>query len=283
MRKFISSGSAGIVKKGIFISIFLLLNLPVSAQNEDISGTLFDHVLNGDKLELFPFLPSINLPLGITVHHFMILMALIVILAVLIPLARKARLRPGKMQSAAEMVILFIRDDIVYPVMGEKSGRKWMPFFTSLFLFLATVNFLGLIPAFKTATGNINVTSALAIIVLVLTFAMGFKASGPVKFFRNLLPDGAPLPIAIFVAFLEFLSLFTRAIVLSLRLFANMFAGHLAILSFLVLLFVISPFFGFVAVPFAVFTYTLEVLICLLQAFVFTLLSCIFISMASEH
>ena len=89
------------------------------------------------------------------------------------------------------------------------------------------------------------------------------------------------LGIGIFVMLLELLSMFTKSMVLSLRLFANMFAGHLAILSFLVLIFVITPFFGFISVPFSVFTYTLEVLVGLLQAFVFTLLSCIFITMAS--
>ena len=263
--------------------VFFTAGSPLFAEDASISETLFNHVLNGRALELFPFLPAIDLPFNLTVHHFMILLAVVLILIVFGIASKKSSIKPGKMIIGIESVILFIRDDIVYPVMGEEKGKKWMAFFTSLFVFLFVVNILGLIPAFKTATGNVNVTSALAIIVFLLTFIVGFREIGVGRFFKNLFPEGAPVPIGVFVALLEFISIFTRSIVLSLRLFANMFAGHLAILSFLVLLFVISPFFGFVAVPFAVFTYTLEVLIAFLQAFVFTLLSCIFISMASSH
>ncbi len=143
---------------------------------------------------------------------------------------------------------------MVYPVMDEKRGEKWLPFFFSLFIFLFTVNIIGLIPAFKTATGNINVTSAMALLVFILIFLAGFRNLGIPGFFRNMYPEGVSLPVGIFVAILEFVGIFTKSIVLSLRLFANMFAGHLAILSFLVLIFVISPLFGFVSVPFAVFT-----------------------------
>ena len=262
--------------------LFLFPGQPVFAE-DGVAKTLFNHVLNGRGLDLFPFLPEIELPQWMTVHQFMLLLATVVIVTVFMIARRKAAVRPGRFLISVESLILFVRDDIVYPVLGEEKGRKWMPFFTSLFVYLIVINFLGLIPAFKTATGNINVTGALSVIVFVLTFVVGFRNAGFAGFFRNLLPDGAPLPIGIFVAFLEFLSIFTRSIVLALRLFANMFAGHLAILSFLVLIFVISPFFSMVSVPFAVFTYTLEVLIAFLQAYVYTLLSCIFIGMAGSH
>ena len=122
----------------------------------------------------------------------------------------------------------------------------------------------------------------MAIMVLVLTFTVGLKEIGFKAFFKNMFPEGTSLPIGLFVAFLEFVTMFTKMLVLSLRLFANMLAGHLAILSFLVMIFIISPFFGFISVPFALFTYLLEVLIVVLQALVFTLLSCIYISMASS-
>ena len=267
-----------------FFLLFLLTGFAHTAAEEaDVSEALFHHVLNGEKLELFPFLPAISLPYGFTVHQFMLTLSSVVILALFALAASKGSLKPGKLLIGVEAIILFIRDDVVYPVMGEEKGRKWLTFFTSLFTYLLVINFLGLIPAFKTATGNINVTAALAVIIFLLTFIVGFKEVGFVRFFRNLYPLGAPVPVGIFVFILELLSIFTRSMVLSLRLFANMFAGHLAILSFLVLIFVINPFFGFVSVPFAVFTYTLEVLVAFLQAYVFTLLSCIFIGMASSH
>jgi F-type H+-transporting ATPase subunit a len=117
--------------------------------------------------------------------------------------------------------------------------------------------------------------------VFVLIFGVGWIRLGPKGFLKNLYPEGSPLGIGLFVAFLELVGLVTKSAVLSLRLFANMFAGHLAILSFLVLMMIVHPAFFAVSLPFAVFTYLLEVLISLIQALVFTLLSCLFIHMAS--
>jgi len=270
----------------IIAALMLLAVFPVSsvepAENSpDVAGTLFEHVLDGQTLEIFPFLPVITLPPGLTMHRLMLILSVVFIAAFFLAWIKKGDLKPRARTVFLESLILFVRDDIVYPIMGEERGEKWLPFFSTMFLFISTMNLLGLIPALKTATGNINVTTAMAIIVLLLTFIAGFKSLGIVHFFKNLFPEGTPLGIGIFVMLLEFLSLFTKSMVLSLRLFANMFAGHLAILSFLVLIFVITPFFGFISVPFSVFTYTLEVLVGLLQAFVFTLLSCIFIMMAS--
>ncbi len=251
------------------------------AESLDVSEALFEHVLDGNTLELFPFLPEIHLPAGLSMHRLMLVLSVILVAGLYLAWIKKGDLKPKARTVFLESLVLFVRDDIVYPIMGEERGEKWLPFFSTMFLFIAAMNMLGLIPAFKTATGNINVTTGIAVIVLLLTFIAGFKSLGFVHFFKNLYPEGTPVVIGVFVMLLEFISMFTKSMVLSLRLFANMFAGHLAILSFLVLIFVITPFFGFISVPFSVFTYTLEVLVGLLQAFVFTLLSCIFITMAS--
>lgn len=248
----------------------------------DVSTVLFHHVLNSNSLELFPFLPAIHLPFGITVHHIMLLLSSAVILALFVPVFRKRSLKVYGLAAALEVAVLFVRDEIVYPVMGKERGERWLPFFTTLFLFLLAVNYIGLIPAFKAASGNINVTTALAVMIVILIFVIGLKSLGMVNFFKNMYPEGIPWPIGVFVVILEFTGLFVKASVLSLRLFANMFAGHLAILSFLVLIFILSPFFAVISVPFAMFTYSLEILVALIQALVFTLLSCIFISMASS-
>ena len=253
-----------------------------SEDTGDISLILFKHILNGDALDLFPAVPEIPLPFGLTVHCFMLLISAALIAAFYIIAFRKPVLKPRGFTNVLEAAVLFVRDDIVYPIMGEKNGEKWLPFFSTLFLFIVTINFLGLIPAFKTATGNINVSSALAVIIFALIFIIGFKNLGFIGFFRNMYPEGTPWPIGIFILFLETLGIFIKSMVLSLRIFANMFAGHLAILSFLVLIFVLSAWSAFLAVPFALFTYMLEILIALIQAFVFTLLSCIFIQMASS-
>ena len=266
----------------LFIILFLSV-LPVFAADaeDDVSGTLFHHVLNGNEITLFPTAPVVILPFGMSMHLFMLFLSVILIAVLFLISVKKGVLKPKGMLVFLEIIVLFVRDDIVYPVMGEKRGEVWLTFFSTQFIFLSVVNLIGLIPAFKSAMGNINVTSAMALIVFILMFGIGIKNLGFFKFFKNFYPEGVSWPLGIFVGLLEFVGIFTKAIVLSLRLFANMFAGHLAILSFLVLIFVINPFFGFVAVPFAVFTYTLEVLVALLQAFVFTLLSCIFIMMSS--
>jgi len=256
--------------------------MSAEAENLNISEVLFKHILNGDALDLFPAVPEIHLPFGITVHCFMLLFSTALIMVLYVPAFRTPVLKPRGLTCMLESIVLFVRDDIVYPIMGEHFGAKWLPFFTSLFLFIVTINFLGLIPAFKTATGNINVTSALAIIIFSMMFIMGFKKLGFIGFFKNMYPSGVPLPIGVFILFLETIGIFIKSMVLSLRIFANMFAGHLAILSFLVLIFVLSRWSAFIAVPFAIFTYMLEILVALIQAFVFTLLSCIFINMASS-
>ena len=274
------------VKLHYKLSIFVLLIISATPLfsadvGDDVAGTLFHHVLNGTEITVFPGIAPITLPFGISVHGFMIFLAVVLIAGLFLLTIKKGVRKPVGMAVFLESIVLFVRDDIVYPVMGEKKGEGWLVFFSTQFLFISTINLLGLIPSFKSATGNINVTIAMALMVFLLIFIIGIKNLGLLSFFKNLYPEGASLPIGIFVSLLELMGLFTKSIVLSLRLFANMFAGHLAILSFLVLIFVINPYFGFVAVPFAVFTYTLEVLVALLQAFVFTLLSCIFISMAS--
>ncbi len=268
--------------KRFSILVFLLIGNSLFAE-EDVSTVLFGHVANSSELDLFPYVPAIHLPFGITVHHIMLVLSIALILFVYLRYATKEKLKPKKLQIGLETLVIYVRDDIVYPIMGEEKGKKWVSFYSTIFVFLLTVNYIGLIPAFKTATGNMNVTMAMAILILVLTFIVGFKEIGVKQFFKNLIPGGTPLPLALFVAFLELVGVFTKSLILGLRLFANMFAGHMAILSFLVLMFIISPFFGLVSVPFAIFTYVLEILIALLQALVFTLLSCIFISMASSH
>ncbi|MBN2739035.1 MAG: F0F1 ATP synthase subunit A [Spirochaetales bacterium] len=270
---------------GIFL-ILIFLCFSISAQDESgdggIAETLFHHVMDSQEFAPFPFLPAIPLPMGITVHLLMLFLATILILSVFLSIFRKPGLKPKGLKISLEILILFVRDDIVYPVMGEKRGEKWLPFFSTLFIYLLVINYLGLIPAFKTATGNFTVTSSLALMILVLMVIIGFKNLGFIKFFKNYYPEGVSKPIGLFVALLEFIGTFIRIVVLSLRLFANMFAGHLAILAFLLLMFMLNPAFGIVSVPFTVFTFALEVLVALIQAMVFTLLSCIFITMSSQ-
>lgn len=195
---------------------------------------------------------------------------------------RKPSLQPGKTAIALESLVVFVRDDIVYPIMGEERGKKWVPFFSTLFLFILMVNFLGLIPSFKAATGNISVTTALALPIFILIFAVGFLRLGFVTFFKNFYPEGTFLPLGLFIALVEFIGVFIKSSVLSIRIFANMLGGHMSILTFIMLIFIISPFCTFFSVPIALFTYIIEVLVALIQAIVFVLLGCVYIAQASS-
>jgi F-type H+-transporting ATPase subunit a len=273
--------------KSILLTLVVILFPFILSANDEktnVASSLFHHIKNSHELEIFPYLPPIHLPFGFTVHDFMLLLASIVILALFIPAFRKPSRKVRGIAVLLEAVVLFVRDDIVYPVMGKNRGEVWLPFFTTLFLFIVTINYIGLIPAFKTATGNINVTGALAAIILLLIFTAGFKSLGIGGFFANMFPAGTPKFIGVFIVGIETLGFIIKSAVLSIRLFANMFAGHMVILSLIALMFIITPYFAVVSVPFAIFAYTLELLIAVIQAFVFTLLSCVFINMAvSSH
>lgn len=253
----------------------------VVGPSSDVSSVLLEHVLDGREILLFPGLSPLELPFGMTVHMLMLVMAFALITGLLLWAVRKPTLKPRGLTLAIEVVVVFLRDDLVYPVLGKTRGRVWLPYFTALFLFIFVLNLLGLVPAFKAATGNVAVTSALAALTLVLMLAVGLARLGPFGFFRNLFPSGSPLAVGLFVAVLEFAGLLIKGAVLSLRLFANLFAGHLAILCFLVMMMLVSPALVVVSLPFALFTSLLEVLISLIQALVFTLLGCLFLQMSS--
>ncbi|HPN85318.1 MAG TPA: F0F1 ATP synthase subunit A, partial [Victivallales bacterium] len=166
--------------------------------------------------------------------------------------------------------------------MGD-SGDAWMPFFSTLFLFILTSNILGLIPMFPTVTSNVNVTSALAAMTFFCVVAYGTKCLGPLGFFKNMVPEGIPKIIACLLLVIETLGIFIRNFVLAIRLFANMMAGHFVIISLLALIFIVHPLAAAVAVPMALFINLLEMLVAIIQALVFTLLSALFISAASSH
>lgn len=178
-----------------------------------------------------------------------------------------------------EKYVLFIRDDIVYPNFGGAAyGRRFLPFFCSIFLFILSLNLLGLIPLFTCASGNINVTGGLASIFLCMALWGTLRQGGGRALIHALLPAGLPGPMRPMMFFMEVVSLFSRTFALMMRLFANMLGGHVVLYAMVSL----TAIFGAVAAPslaVAVCLYLFEVFVALLQAYVFTLLSAIFIGM----
>ena len=173
--------------------------------------------------------------------------------------------------------------------------KRHVPFLATLFFFILISNFVGLIPGCKTPTGSISVTWALAIISFVYFNYWGVKAHGGWGYIKSIAPSGLPKPMVPVIWFFEFLSMVLRALTLAVRLYGNMFAGHMVLGIFALAASVFlgaaiqgaGAVYGGISVAWVLFLiamYALEVLVAFLQAYVFTILSAVYISLAtSEH
>ena len=222
------------------------------------------------------------LDLSITKHAFMLFVGGAVLILIFLLGANRNPNQPvphGPSQNILEMLVLFVRNEIAIPNIGREEGPKYTPYLLTIFFFILTLNLLGLLPWAATATGNVAVTGALALCTFILTQWASIKAAGPKGFLIHL-TGGAPWWLWPIMIPVEVLGLFTKPFALTLRLFANMLAGHIALFSLLGLIFIIgSVAVSVVAVPFAVFIFLLELFVCFLQAYIFTMLSSLFIGM----
>jgi F-type H+-transporting ATPase subunit a len=237
------------------------------------------------------------IPLGIAPHGELVLTNLQVfqVAAVLLIfvcfMGVPAHLRTGKGDVGARMFAGFaswIRDEMVVPVMGKQVGSRLLPLFLSIFFFILFMNVLGLVPGAATPTASIFVTGALALITFVAMIVGGMVVQGPIAFWKHLVPH-VPAALWPLMFAVEIVGLFVKPIALMIRLFANMTGGHLAVLSLMGLIFFfgsMSPVVGWasspVAVGLAVFIMIIESFVALLQAYIFTTLSIIFVQ-ASIH
>jgi F-type H+-transporting ATPase subunit a len=269
---------------------------------DDIGSVIIHHISDDNKIEL-PVVGAVHLPrielfgidFSITKHVLMMMIAA-GLLIVLLSLAARRR-SPGEVPigfaGAIETVVEFIHTQIALPNMGEKLGSQFTPYLCTAFFFILTCNLLGLVPYAATATGNVSVTAGLAAITFILTQAMGIKANGIGGYLKHLTGGVHPAMWIIMVP-VEFLGLFTKPFALCIRLYANMTAGHVVILSLVGLIFIFgksgeSPIAGYgiapVSVAFSLFVNLLEIMVAFLQAYIFTLLSSLFIGAAahSDH
>ncbi|MDR3136665.1 MAG: F0F1 ATP synthase subunit A [Coriobacteriales bacterium] len=235
----------------------------------------------------------------ITTYTPFIILILLLVLALVFAAKRQLSLVPkNRFVGAVELFVDFTRTDVGYGVLGP-SAKKHMPFLLTLFTFILLSNLVGIIPGSKAATGTMGVTVALALISFVYFTYCGIKHHGLGHYLLSLTPSGLkPFPLAAFIWLLEFVSMMLRLLTLSVRLFANMFAGHILLgaLAILATLF-ITPLFasfspealglaggGVMWVVLLTLLYSVELLVACIQAFVFTLLSSVYIMLAtSEH
>lgn len=215
--------------------------------------------------------------------------AVLLLLLIFVPMARKARKLAGqppqgKSYGLLESLVCFVRDEMVYAVMGEKQGRRYVPLFLSFFFFILFMNLLGLLPlgAFGgTATANLAVTLGLATVSFLMTQWAGIRENGFFTHWKNLVPHGLPIFVLPIIVPVEILGMFVKPAALTIRLFANLTAGHLIVLG----LFGLVYFFGSYAIgtPFWAMTvaiYGLELFVCFVQAYIFTYLSIVFLGAA---
>ncbi len=253
------------------------------------SDWILHHVMDGNYLDFSPigkiYLPHFQLfglDLSITRHILFMWIGAILLFIVMTRVAKayKSSMVPKGFTNFWEVFILFVRDEIAKPTIG-KGFEKFLPYLLTAFFFILFGNFLGLIPFSATFTSNISVTATMAIFTFLVIQFGGMRNNGVFGYFKGLIPHGVPIFLLPIMAVVELLGLLAKPFALAIRLFANMTAGHIVIYALISLIFVMqSVGWAGLAIPMALFIYGLEVLVALLQAYIFTMLSSLFIGMA---
>jgi F-type H+-transporting ATPase subunit a len=221
--------------------------------------------------------------LSITKNVASLMLGAFIMLTLFIYIA--SRYKKGKMaapkgvQSFFEPIIVFVQDDLAKSFIGEKKYKRYLPYLLTVFFFIWFNNLLGLIPGGANLTGNIAITLTLAVITFLLT-----NLSGNGHYWKHILwTPGVPLPLRVIILPIEIVGLFVKPVSLMIRLFANITAGHIIILSFISLIFIFeSVFFSPVTIVFGVFMTFMELFVAILQAYIFTMLSAMYIGSAVE-
>ncbi|MEQ1909802.1 MAG: F0F1 ATP synthase subunit A [Vicinamibacterales bacterium] len=262
----------------------------------------------------------LGIDFSVTKHVLMLWLVAALVFIVITVTVRKYlsqdRKIPSGFMNAIEALVEFIRDSIALPNVGKKWVNTYTPLLLTFFVFILAANAIGLIPVFEvvglldhfvlhtsddsflkqllhggtTVTGNFNVTAALAVIVFATIIIAGSRAHGFVKHWINLVPHGLVWPIYIILIPVELIGMLVKPFALTMRLAANMTGGHIAVLAILSFVFLFAEMFGqaaagvgvglAVSVPLATALSGLEIIVVLVQAYVFTLLSAVFIGMA---
>ncbi len=226
------------------------------------------------------------LDFSLTRNAAALLFSVFLLLWIFLSMARAYKKRPGRpagLQAFLEPLVLFVRDDIVIPNVGKHKYEKYLPYLLTLFFFLLINNILGLIPFFpggSNVTGNIAITFTLALLTLLITVFSGNK-----NYWRHIFAaPGVPWWLYIVMIPVELIGVISKPFALMIRLFANITAGHIIVLSLVSLIFIFqSLWIAPVSIIFVLFMDILELLVAFLQAYIFTLLTALFIGMAVEE
>jgi F-type H+-transporting ATPase subunit a len=236
--------------------------------------------------EHHPINASKPLNFSITRNVFMMWVSVTVLLLIFLATARSYKKSkdgvPTGIAGFMEPLIIFVRDEIGIPMIGEHKYKRYMPYLLTIFFFIWINNIFGLIPIFNGAnlSGNIAFTFTLAMFTFIITTISGNK-----NYWKHIFwMPGVPVPMKIFLMPIEIIGMFVKPISLMIRLFANITAGHVIVLALMSLIFVFkSEWMGLVSVPFVLFITIIEIIVTAIQAYIFTILSALYFGMATEE
>ena len=290
---------------------------------ERVGDNIIHHVSNSDIEHPILHLPHLyNIDMSVTKHVLMLwIVAVSVGLFVIVPVqkfVKQNKLIPSGLINFIEIIVTFVRDTIVKPNVGSKWVNNWAPLILTFLFFIFFANAIGMIPIFDllgvinrfilhvpysdnhnfingllhggpTATGNFNVTAALAFITFSSIIIAGVRAHGFVQHWKNLVPQGLPGFVYVILIPIEIIGMFVKPFALTMRLAANMTGGHIALLAILSFVAIFADMFhsvlagigvAIISIPMAAAISGLEIIVVIVQAYVFTLLSAVFIGMA---
>ncbi len=263
----------------------------IGQAEETIGDRIVEHVANSGVMY---HLSLGNFDISITKHVIMLWIAAALLLALFLVPTRRYRkgdiTAPRGFVNFLEAIVAWVRSTIVIPNLGAAHAATYAPLIMTFFFLIVTMNFLGLIPLFNyidhghggtVATGNVNLTAALAIITFFAIIVAGVKEHGFFGYWKSVVPGNIPWPIMFILIPIEIMGMFVRPFALTMRLAANMTAGHIAMLAIFAPIFLLhNAYIGIGSVALNVGINFLEIIVSLVQAYVFALLSAVFIGMA---
>jgi F-type H+-transporting ATPase subunit a len=292
------------INKLTFLVLMGISSLSAAGTFTDWGSTILHHVADSKAISFY----------GISISKHIIMLLISATVTLIISLLATAKYRknlkakPSGLSQIFEILIDFINKEIVIPNIGKNYSHTWTPVAMTFFVFILTCNLLGLIPFFEyikigggggsTPTGNFGVTLGLATITFFAIIIAGVKKHGFVGHWKNMVPSGVPAPVLIILIPIEIIGMFVKPFALIMRLGANMTAGHIGMIAIFALPIILGNgvnayfdpsaslsysagiFAGIIAILLNTAIYGLEIIVSLVQAYVFALLSCVFIGMA---
>jgi F-type H+-transporting ATPase subunit a len=251
----------------------------IEEKTEGVTEWITHHVTDGGAWAIGPFhldFADANLPAVFTLSGLMSLIGAVILCWMYCRVYNHRARVPRGWTNLLESIVVFVRDEISIPYLGEKDGRDFAWLLLTQFTLILTLNLMGLIPIFATATASLSVTAALAFTTFLAMVGWAMQRHGVLGFFKNFVPHGIPTPVLFLLVPIEIMGVFIKSGVLAIRLFANMLAGHIVLFAMIGMA-VIYGLPGLPAIGLALFVFMLEILVAFLQTYIFVMLSAIFI------